>query len=80
MKKYRKKPLVIEAIHYDGSNSEELGIPKPEISFSNYDIFIETIEGTIRAEIGDYIVKGTQGEFYPIKPHIFEANYEEVIE
>ena len=39
--------------------------------------YIETLEGTMRADHGDYIIRGVQGEFYPIKPDIFEATYEE---
>ena len=38
---------------------------------------IRTLEGTMRAEVGDYIIKGVQGEFYPCKPDIFAATYEE---
>jgi hypothetical protein len=39
---------------------------------------IDTLEGTLNAQVGDYIVKGINGEFYPVKPDIFEATYEEV--
>lgn len=39
---------------------------------------IETLEGTMKASIGDYIIKGVQGEFYPCKPDIFHATYEKV--
>ena len=41
---------------------------------------ITTLEGTMNADIGDFIIKGVKGEFYPCKPDIFEATYEEVIE
>lgn len=44
------------------------------------DIAIDTLEGTMRVDYGDYIIKGIQGEFYPCKPDIFEQTYEEVIE
>lgn len=45
---------------------------------SNKNIGIETLEGVMKASFGDYIIKGVQGEFYPCKPDIFEATYEEV--
>lgn len=44
------------------------------------DIAIDTLEGTMRADYGDYIIKGVQGELYPCKPDIFLATYEEVAE
>ena len=43
-------------------------------------IKIETLEGTMKASVGDYIIKGVNGEFYPCKPDIFEKTYEEVAE
>lgn len=39
-------------------------------------MYIETLEGTMTASLGDYIVKGVDGEFYPVKPDIFEQTYE----
>lgn len=42
------------------------------------DLMIKTLEGTMKADIGDYIIKGVNGEFYPCKPDIFEKTYEEV--
>lgn len=44
------------------------------------DIAIDTLEGTMRVDYGDYIIKGVKGEFYPCKPDIFLTTYEEVIE
>lgn len=41
-----------------------------------YCIAIETLEGTVRAQVGDYIIKGVKGEIYPCKPDIFEATYD----
>lgn len=55
-----------------GPNDEPL--PEYGINF----IEIETLEGTMQASPGDYIIKGVQGEFYPCKPEIFEATYEAV--
>lgn len=42
------------------------------------DIYIDTLEGTMCASVGDFIIKGVQGEFYPCKPDIFEKTYEKV--
>lgn len=61
-KKYRKKPVVIEAYQTD------------EV------MYIETLEGIHKANVGDYIITGVKGEQYHCKPDIFEATYEEVEE
>lgn len=87
MKKYRKKPIVVEAIQWTGKNVEEIesfvGLKlkkvmslfvKGEISL----LIIPTLEGEHEASIRDWIIKGIKGEFYPCKPDIFEATYEEV--
>ena len=80
VKKFRKKPVVIEAIQWDGTNTFEVEEwckgefrrePTPHIS-------IETLEGIMIARPNDYIIKGVQGEFYPCKPDIFEPTYDEV--
>lgn len=88
--KYRKKPVVIEAIQWDGFNLEEV---KHFVGASLvYDIYdtawevgkappkvnmkIKTLEGEMQVSKGDYIIKGVQGEFYPCKPDIFEQTYE----
>lgn len=84
--KYRKKPVVIEAIKLTLDNINEIGkwIGKDcrEAGFSedfkSCFVGIETLEGTMYAQMGDYIIKGVKGEFYPCKPDIFEATYEEV--
>ena len=92
--KYRKKPVVIEAIQYAWSSEEDLykGITKEEIQDeisdfvgSNLELFgsgddmvIETLEGEMIARPGDWIIKGVNGEFYPCKPDIFEKTYERV--
>lgn len=84
MAKYRKKPVVIEAVQFTGDNTKEccLFIGRENISSCSpsESIGIITLEGTMRADIGDYIIKGVQGEFCPCKPNIFEATYEEVME
>jgi hypothetical protein len=80
--KYRKKPIVIEAIQWDG-NLETLNVfPKKDVEpvkLRGGDLYIQTLEGEMKASIGDFIIKGVHGEFYPCKPDIFELTYEQVI-
>lgn len=83
--KYRKKPVVIEAIQFiDGPDSihkidEFMGkINDLDFTGGKIKIAIETLEGVITASLGDYIIKGVNGEFYPCKPDIFEKTYEKV--
>lgn len=82
MKKYRKKPIVIEAVRYNGKNLEEIlvwsGLAEIGNDFLGNKLFIPTLEGEMEASVGDYIIKGIKGEFYPCKPDIFEASYEVV--
>jgi hypothetical protein len=80
--RYRKKPVVVEAMQLPALGedaSDELvdwlqagGI----LSDRDEGVAIETLEGTMRGDPGDWIIKGVQGEFYPCKPDIFEATYE----
>ena len=77
--KYRKKPVVIEAIQWNGNNGEEIVNFVGLVGYTNGEnIIIPTLEGDMLASKGDYIIKGIKGEFYPCKPDIFEATYEEV--
>lgn len=77
--KYRKKPVVIDAVEWRGYPTDamlaHLGAPVVFDSGSSK-MVIETLEGTMYADIGDYIIKGVAGEFYPCKPDIFAATYE----
>lgn len=80
--KYRKKPVVIVARQFNGKNGMELlawmkGEELEEDFCGDY-IEIKTLEGTMRADKSDWIIKGIKGEFYPCKPDIFEATYEAV--
>lgn len=87
MGKYVKKPVQIEAIQWTGDNYDEISkFTESElktITLTNKftgkievaTLEIETLEGTMSASVGDYIIKGIQGEFYPCKPDIFEATY-----
>ena len=92
--RYRKKPVVVEAIQWTGENQREMfdfltnGEKKDEHmeSFGEHfridhtavrgGLVIKTLEGDHLANIGDYIIKGVAGEFYPCKPDIFEKTYE----
>jgi len=87
MSKYRKKPVVIEAVQFYGSNGSECAVwcgghfnanPKPsDPSDVAYEILIPTLEGTMTANLNDWIIKGVKGEFYPCKPDIFAETYED---
>lgn len=89
VKEYRKKPVTIEALHLD---SEErlaeaagwmLGVGFKEFLFTGglgegpVGIDVLTLEGTMHGNVGDYLIRGVQGEFYFCKPDIFAATYEE---
>ncbi len=84
--KYRKKPIVIEAIQWKGGNRVEVAkfIKGKALKDTDYlllpgsYVFIKTLEGTLRANVNDWIIKGMKGEFYPCKPDIFEATYDPV--
>lgn len=80
--KYRKKPVIIEAIQWKGHNFLEIKkFIKKDIlvhSIENGKLFISTLEGGHEATSGDFIIKGVKGEFYPCKPDIFEITYEKV--
>lgn len=88
--KYRKKPVIIEAVQFfDDSDtliklSQLIGDNFPvEIDYNvphNTVMYIPTLEGTMKANIGDFIIKSVNGEFYPCKPDIFEKTYEIVLE
>lgn len=80
--RYRKKPVVIDAVQFEGGSDSahrvdiftrrgcsSIGIPPHAIE-------IKTLEGTMVADMGDWIIRGVKGEYYPCKPDIFEATYE----
>lgn len=90
MARYRKKPVEVEAMRftdldsylsiidwwksiYEGTLSAE-----EMFEYRTPIMLVNTLEGTMAANPGDYIIKGVQGEFYPCKPDIFEATYEAV--
>jgi len=79
MTEFVKKPIVIQAVQWlgDAEALSELG-NGGEITVSGENLLIETREGTMMADLGDWIIRGIAGEVYPCKPEIFEASYEEV--
>ena len=79
--KYRKKPVIIEAMQWTGENFHRIAMfcNKIKVAYTDTEtLVIETLEGDMIASKNDYIIKGVKGEFYPCKPDIFEATYEEV--
>ena len=81
MQKFVKKPVVIEAIQYDGANITEIEtfvrgkLPTIMTSDLGAQLVISTLEGDMKVTKGDYIIKGIKGEFYPCKPDIFKQSY-----
>ena len=97
MKQYRKKPVVIEAMQWDGVNIDAaIKFIAPDGNFDHLPgdgayinkgigytppegtLHIPTLEGVMTACPGDWIIRGVKGEFYPCKPDIFDATYDEV--
>jgi hypothetical protein len=89
MTKFRKRPVVVEAIQYTGTRVAVTDVPKwffdalvdrtvrssPDEAPTPY-LTIKTLDGDHRADIGDWIIQGVKGELYPCKPDIFAATYE----
>lgn len=88
--RFRKKPVVIEAVQWDGQDFAAVGefcpvafgpisrrTPADPLGSMNH-LKIRTLEGDMLAAPGDWIIRGVAGEFYPCKPDIFEASYEAV--
>lgn len=80
MAKYKTKPCEIEAIQWTGKNIIELlDWGQGKILWNDVDdLFIDTLEGRMKVNINDYIIKGLRGEFYPCKPDVFEKKYEKI--
>jgi len=88
MKEYRKKPVVVEAAQWVGDTLSDALAFCSENGLPNFGIgerkgkgglIIPTLEGEHIASKGDYIIRGVAGEFYPCKPEIFHATYDEVL-
>jgi hypothetical protein len=84
MAQYKKKPVVIEAMQWTGKNAAEIddfignGDAGDYFHTPGKKIGIHTLEGIMYASIGDFIIKGVNGEFYPCKPDIFEKTYDKL--
>jgi len=91
MPKFRKKPVVIDAIKWTGKNLKEiidftgLNSSVSHLSWEEYETFVAekglkifTLEGPRMASVGDMIIKNVHGDFYPCKPDIFKKTYEPV--
>ena len=84
MGKYRKKPVVIEAMQFTNEMKDRVFHFVTCTCYALHDergnpeLVINTLGGDMTASLGDFIIKGVQGEFYPCKPDIFAATYEEV--
>lgn len=82
--KYRKKPVVIEAHQLTPDNIHWIelwckgSIRGTRLPVEEQVVETHTLEGEMRAEMGDYVIKGIKGEFYPCKPDIFRECYEPV--
>lgn len=83
---FQKKPVIITAIQWTGDNVEEIqtflhnGHPHAADGWVK-GVYVEigTLEGLMVASIGDWIIKGVKGEFYPCKPDIFDLTYQPLI-
>ena len=90
MPKFRKKPVVIDAVQFTEAMLLEAEPLAPGLKVTRkswhparkevyeYRAGCDTLEGFMKAKVGDWIIKGVKGEFYPCKPDIFAATYEAV--
>ena len=82
VRKFKKKPVVISAVQWNGSNVSEVallgGAREYEQDFMGDDLIIHTLEGNMKAGKGDWIIKGVKGELYPCKDDIFKETYEPI--
>lgn len=74
--RFTKKPVTIDAMQWTGENRKELFDFCDKSYFNGDELRIQTLEGSMIASVGDYIIKGVKGEFYPCKPDIFAMTYD----
>lgn len=77
--KFRTKPCEIEATKWTGQNIKEImqfTTDKDNIHIKDGELLVSTLEGDMKASVGDYIIKGLRGEYYPCKPDVFCKKYE----
>ena len=94
LRRYRKKPVeivafpirhrddLIEAAAWVATSTGEADVARIDYAadyVTPVALFISTLEGVMRADVGDYVIRGVEGEFYPCKPSVFEATYEEIL-
>jgi hypothetical protein len=85
MPNYIKKPITIDALQWTGKNKEEIlkFCTKGYLTYSNAklepELKIQTLEGLMTATVGDYIIMGIKGEFYPCREDIFLETYNKVV-
>jgi len=81
-KEFRKKPIIVKAIRWDGNNLDEIKkLCKSHCHLSvesSNALVIKTLEGDMKCEKGNYVIQGVNGEFYPCKIDIFNRTYEEI--
>lgn len=83
--RYRKRPITIEAMRFTGDNAGEImawatrfSMKDPvRESINGKRLYIDTLEGTMMAVVGWWVIKGVKGEFYPCDPEVFAESYEE---
>ena len=85
VERYRKKPVEVDVIKWDGTNAEEVfkfvesgNTVKFKKDGNKYSLFIVTLEGEMRVKEGDYVIRGVHDEYYPCDPDIFNKTYEKV--
>lgn len=84
--KYRKRPVVIDAVQFDPTGIHRVELPDGVIgvyspgadnwAYEGCEFYVETLEGRMRVCPGDWIIKGVKGEYYPCQPDIFAMTYE----
>lgn len=82
--KYKKKPVIVEAIQWTGNANSTVindfsfidAYKEGKLRQLEDKLLIDTLEGTMTANVGDYIIKGVKGEFYPCKPDVFIQTYD----
>jgi len=89
--KYRKKPMVIEALQWTGDVTYDMlnfgcSGPQPlfgadfQVDTASKQVEILTLNGVVKVDVGDWVIRGVHGEFYPCRPDIFSETYEPVNE
>lgn len=79
MAKFRKKPVVVEAFQWNGQRPRYWPDWAIDVFLvDGLELVVDTLEGRMKADMGDWIIRGVKGEQYPCKPDIFEATYEPI--